>query len=39
VKKWSKGYPKEVLCVSFDPASKRIVVGLDDGVIDVIIMT
>jgi hypothetical protein len=38
IKKWSKGYPKEVLCVSYDPASKRILVGLEDGVIDVVVM-
>jgi WD40 repeat protein len=39
IRKWSKGYPKEVICVSYDPASKRIAVGLEDGVIDIIVMT
>jgi hypothetical protein len=35
---WSKGYPKEVLCVSYDKVSRRITAGLEDGVIDVITM-
>lgn len=36
VKRWSKGYPKEALCIHYDKASNRVLVGLDDGVIDVI---
>lgn len=36
MKVWSKGYPKEAICLHFDKASNRILVGLDDGVIDVI---
>ena len=39
VKKWSKGYPKEAICLSYDPVSNRIMVGLDDGVIDIVVMT
>lgn len=36
MKTWSKGYPKEAICLSYDKASNRILVGLDDGVVDVI---
>ena len=36
---WSKGYPKEALCVHFDKASNRVLIGLDDGVIDVLQVT
>jgi len=36
VKLWSKGYPKEAITISHDKASNRILVGLDDGVIDLI---
>lgn len=36
MKLWSKGYPKEAICVHFDKVSNRVLVGLDDGVIDVI---
>ena len=39
MKTWSKGYPKEAICVSFDRASNRVLVGLEDGVIDVIQVT
>lgn len=39
MKTWSKGYPKEAICVSFDRASNRVLVGLEDGVIDVIQIT
>jgi WD40 repeat protein len=39
VKLWSKGYPQEATCVSYDSASKKILVGLDDGVVDFIHMT
>ena len=39
VKIWSKGYPQEAICLSYDSASKKILVGLDDGVIDFIKMT
>ena len=39
MKVWSKGYPKEAITLSFDKASNRILVGLDDGVIDVIQVT
>lgn len=31
---WSKGYPKETICLSYEPASRKVLVGLDDGVID-----
>jgi WD40 repeat protein len=27
------------MCLSYDPASKRILTGLEDGVIDVVVMT
>lgn len=36
IKIWSKGYPKEAICIHYDKASNRVLVGLDDGVIDVI---
>lgn len=36
VKQWSKGYPKEATCIHYDKGSKRILVGLEDGVIDVV---
>ena len=39
VKIWSKGYPQEAICCSYDKASKKILVGLDDGVIDFLRMT
>ena len=39
VKIWSKGYPQDAICLSYDSASKKILVGLDDGVIDFIKMT
>jgi hypothetical protein len=39
VKKWSKGYPKEAISLSFDPVSNRVLVGLDDGVVDMILVT
>jgi WD40 repeat protein len=39
VKMWSKGYPKEAITLSLDKASNRVLVGLDDGVIDVIQVT
>ena len=39
VKIWSKGYPREAICLSYDRASKKILVGLDDGVVDFIRMT
>ena len=39
VKIWSKGYPKEAICLSYDRASQKILVGLDDGVVDFIRMT
>jgi hypothetical protein len=34
IKLWSKGYPQEALCIYFDKASKKLLVGLDDGVVD-----
>ena len=39
MKLWSKGYPHEAICISYDSASKKILIGLDDGVIDFIRMT
>ena len=39
VKIWSKGYPQEAMCISYDKASKKILIGLDDGVVDFIRMT
>ena len=39
VKIWSKGYPQEAICLTYDNASSRILVGLDDGVVDFISMT
>lgn len=36
---WTKGYPKEAMCLSYDKASNRILVGLDNGIIDVIQVT
>eukprot|EP00919_Chromeraceae_sp_WS-2016_P011456 GHVR01026727.1.p1 GENE.GHVR01026727.1~~GHVR01026727.1.p1 ORF type:complete len:221 (-),score=20.18 GHVR01026727.1:334-996(-) len=39
VKRFSKGYPKEATTVTYDKASKRVSLGLDDGVIDVILVT
>lgn len=39
MKTWSKGYPKEAICVAYDRASNRVLVGLEDGVIDVIQIT
>ena len=39
VKMQSKGYPKEAITLSLDKASNRVLVGLDDGVIDVIQVT
>lgn len=39
MKVWSKGYPQEAICLSYDSASKKILVGLDDGVVDFIRMT
>ena len=38
-KKWSKGYPKEAICINYEPSSKKVVVGLDDGVVDILLMT
>lgn len=39
MKVWSKGYPQEAICLSYDSASKKILIGLDDGVVDFIRMT
>ena len=39
VKVWSKGYPTEAICVSYDKVSNRVLVGLDDGVIDFILLS
>jgi len=36
VKLWSKGYPQEAICLCYDKASKKVLIGLDDGVIDFI---
>lgn len=36
---WSKGYPQEAICISYDKASNRILIGLDDGVVDFIKLT
>ena len=38
-KVWSKGYPQEAICISYDKTSKKILIGLDDGVVDFISMT
>ena len=38
-KLWSKGYPQEAICLSYDKASKKVLVGLDDGVVDFIRIT
>lgn len=38
VKLWSKGYPQEALCLYYDHVSKKVLVGLDDGVVDLIQM-
>lgn len=38
VKVWSKGYPQEAICLHYDRATKKILVGLDDGVLDFIQM-
>lgn len=38
IKLWSKGYPQEALCLYYDHVSKKILVGLDDGVVDLIQM-
>ena len=34
VKVWSKGYPKEVICLSYDSPSRKLLIGLEDGVVD-----
>lgn len=39
MKVWSKGYPKQPITLHYDKASNRILVGLDDGVIDVVQVT
>jgi hypothetical protein len=39
VKLWSKGYPQEAMCIAYDKPSKKILIGLDDGVVDFIRMT
>ena len=39
MKVWSKGYPQEAICLSYDRVSEKILIGLDDGVVDFIKMT
>jgi hypothetical protein len=36
---WSKGYPQEATALFYDKSSKKLVVGLDDGVVDLIQLT
>lgn len=38
VKIWSKGYPQEAICLNYDKATRKILVGLEDGVVDFIQM-
>lgn len=33
---WAKGYPTETATLSYDKASNKILVGLEDGIIDII---
>jgi len=36
MKLWTKGYPTEAITLSHDKASNRILIGLDDGIIDIL---
>jgi len=36
---WSKGYPQEAISLFYDKVSKKLLVGLDDGVVDFIQVT
>jgi WD40 repeat protein len=39
IKVWSKGYPTETSMLFYDKASNKVLIGLDDGVIDVLHIT